>query len=134
MTEKNRGAFVGTWRWHKTVIKQTFAIGDPYFYDYTPANQGFEYYCNITTDGMFEDYENGELVHLFTLSEVDYESLGANSNSLVVNYNCSESNRIGLTHPSQNLTNDSINITEFPLNFYDEENNLETIRNYFVRE
>ncbi|MDX2359247.1 MAG: hypothetical protein QNK23_00480 [Crocinitomicaceae bacterium] len=131
MTEKSRGDFIGTWRWDKTSVRQWFAIGSDVYLEYTPANQGFEYYCNITADGKYEGYLNSELVHLFTLSDVEWEIKGQLDNVLALYIDCSQEL---LGFDKSNLTNDTIRIQEYPLNFHDEENNLETIRNYFVRE
>ena len=129
-----RELFVGKWRWYGTTVMEWFDVGNPIFHNYTPQNQGYEYYCTISTDGIYRGYRNDTLIHDLILSKVDFEIFnGVNTSGMNINLNCLD-NLIELNHLSLNLTKDTISIGQYPLNFKDDENHLESLRNFFVKE
>ena len=129
-----RQLFVGTWHWYSTTVEEWFDIGPSIYHDYTPQNQNFEYYFDISQDGIFTAYENGSIKQQFVLGGVDFENLDASIvNVITFNKDCSES-LLDIRQSAFNLTDDTIYLLEYPLNFDDQVNHLRTGRNYFVRE
>ena len=129
-----RELFVGKWCWYSTTIEEWFDIGPSNYYDYTPQNQGFEYYFKISNDGLLKGYRNDTLVNTLTLSLVQFENFsGSLTKGMRLSVNCT-SDFINLIKYSTNLNNDSIHSFEYPINFNDQENHLISHRNYFVKE
>ena len=132
--EGEETVYVGKWRWYKTRIRQWFDIGTDYFYDVTPSSEGFEYYCLISSNGIFEGYRNDTLVDKFILSSVDYELFSSSTiNGITFLINC-ETEMLSLSHLNPETNEDTIRIYELPLFYKNDTEKKETIRNYFVRE
>ncbi|MDX2359250.1 MAG: hypothetical protein QNK23_00495 [Crocinitomicaceae bacterium] len=129
-----REMFVGTWSWHGSLIKESFDIGLPVYHLYTPQTQGFEYYCTIGIDGTYKGYQNGLLIHDLVLNEVFFENLNASITDVIDVYTNCSNERIDFRHQLPNPTIDSIEISKYPYQFVDEENKLESLRNYFVKQ
>ena len=130
----NREVFVGTWRWYETDIERWYDIGNSVFFKWTPDSVGYDYYFTISENGLFKGYRNDTLIHDFILSKVDFEYyFGSNSDVIVLNKNCSDET-IGFSHWKTNLSIDTLNTGDLPLNFDDEENHLRSHRNYFVKQ
>lgn len=92
----------------------------------------------ITEDGHFRGYRNDTLVHDFLLSSTEVEYFDDSSPTVVTNVveflkDCSNVS-ISFSQLSNNHTNDSIFTLDFPLNFVDEENQLISRRNFFVKD
>lgn len=136
--EGEKSRFVGTWRWYNTTVEQWFDVGPSIFHNYTPQNQGFEYYFTLSSIGEFKGYRNDTLVQSFLLSNVEAEHYDTSSVNIVTNVakflkDCS-SEATRLYQLSNNFTNDSIFTLDYPLKFNDEENHLASKRNFFVKE
>jgi hypothetical protein len=129
----DRSAFVGTWRWYKTVVREWFDIGPDLSHEYTPITEGFEYYITISEDGKFKSYRDGILEDDFILSAVDYEIFVASGGGMVFKIDCTP-NEVGFIYSTLNPQVDSIASPEYPLNFYNEIEKRESKDNYFVRE
>ena len=132
MTTGDRDFFVGKWRWYKTSVEQWFDIGPSIYSDYTPQNQGFDYFFTISTDGLYKGYKNNVLIHNIVLSNVDSEFFGVSVNLIQFNINCTSD--LVYFDNSINLNNDTITTAAYPFNFYDEENQIKSNSNYFMRE
>tara|TARA_R110002072_G_C7958516_1_gene533734 strand:- start:101 stop:592 length:492 start_codon:yes stop_codon:yes gene_type:complete len=130
----DRSVFVGKWRWYKTRVSEWFDIGPDISYEYTPQNQGFNYYFTVSQDGLFKGYRNDTLVHDIILSSVYQELfLGGGVDGMEVFENCS-SKIIRFSRYTPSSTLDSIHLFQYPFNFYDEINQMKSNQNYFVRE
>lgn len=129
-----RSEFVGTWRWQKTWVLQTFASGNTYTFDYTPATEGFDYYCVITADGKFLGYKDSVLVEEKNLTSVFYDDdNGYGDHTLASLLNCSE-NQLLMTFNYSDTTDDILKIREYPLNFDDPIQKKKTSHNFFKRD
>lgn len=129
-----RSFYVDKWRWYNTVVEQWFDVGPSNYLDYTPQNQGFEYYFTLSINGEYKGYRNDTLIHDFQLTGYPAE----NYDGSVVDYfrsdlNCT-SDEIEFRKWAWYNTQDTIFQFKFPLNFNDEENHLISKMNYFVRE
>ena len=130
-----RTLFVGTWHWYRTSVEEWFDIGPSIYYDYTPQTEGFTYYFTISEDGHFRAYENDLLVENLILSEVQFENFGGvNTSAMRFSLNCDELTIFDIVMSSSNVTKDTIDTREYPLNFDDQENHLKSALNYFVKE
>ncbi|MBL1279745.1 MAG: hypothetical protein COA33_005710 [Fluviicola sp.] len=130
----DRSVFVGKWRWYKTRVEQWFDVGPSIYSDYTPQNQGFEYFFTISEDGLYKGYKNNTLIHNVVLNNVDYETFtGGGVDGMRVNINCT-SEQIELLRDTPSSITDSIDQNIYPLNFEDQDNQLRSKYNYFVRE
>jgi len=130
----DRELFVGKWRWYSTTVEEWFDVGPSNYLNYTPQNQGFEYYFTISFDGLFKGYRNDTLIEQFVLDQVVYESYnGQPVEAIQFTKNCTNTT-MDLSHYYINATNDSIWTTLFPINFDDQENHLKSLRNFFVKE
>jgi len=129
-----RTEFVGKWRWHKTWVTQWFDFGPDNLLNYTPQNQGFEYYFTISESGEFNGYKNNVLVHDFVLTEVQFENFtSTTSHGMRVSLNCTEK-EINIARYFPLLGYDSLHLIEYPLNFDDQDNKLYSNTNFFMRE
>lgn len=133
MTQNSREVFVGKWRWYKTTVREWFDVGPDVFHDYTPVSEGFEYCFILSETGEFVSYRNGIEEMDLILSEVLYEVVGENSSGLIARFDCS-SGQLEFTKLTSNISNDSIKLEQFPLKFYNETEQRESIVNFFVRE
>ena len=125
---------VGTWRWYKTWVNQTFASGNTYTFDYTPTTEGFNYYCVITEDGVYRGYKDSVLVHEHLMSSVRFENFDdVNRNAMSVYLDCYlDQLSLGVDNPS---SNDSIiDIWEYPIRFDDELAKKYSKLNFFKRQ
>lgn len=130
----NKAMLIGTWRWYNTSVEEWFDIGSPIYHDYTPFSEGFDYYFTIDIHGNFKGYENGELRDQHIFSSINSEIWnGSIVNGIEFGTDCLNED-LQIRQFSSNVTNDSIYIFKYPLNFDDEINHLRTKRNYFVRE
>lgn len=129
-----RDKYVGQWRWVSTVVGEWFDIGPTIYHNYTPQNQGFDYFFILSSSGQYRGYRNGQLIEDYIISSVEFENHTAtNSQGMRLRYDCLEVDlNVGFENPSVNQ--DTLFFTEKPLYFDDQENHLYTIRNYFVRE
>jgi len=133
MSIGDRTFFVGKWRWYKTDIEEWFDIGPSIYSEYTPQNQGFDYFFTISTDGLYKGYKNNVLIHNIVLSNVDSEYFnGVSAHLIQFNVDCS-SELISFDN-TINLNNDTVTTAVYPFNFYDEVNQLKSNSNYFRRE
>jgi len=129
----DRAFFVGRWKWYKTDIEEWFDIGPSIYSNYTPQNQGFDYFFTISTDGLYKGYKNNTLIHSIVLSNVDYEFFdGASQRIISLNLDCS-SEMINLSN-TINLNTDTIHGFSYPFDFYDDVNQIKSSANYFMRE
>ncbi len=130
----DRSVFIGKWRWYKTTIEQWFDLGPSIYSDYTPQNQGFEYYFTISTNGIYKGYKDGILIENFIMNDVYAESFWSTTRSVMgIMIECSSNQfRLGIDQPL--INNDSLDFIEQPYNFDDPINKLRSKINYFVRE
>ncbi|MDX2359249.1 MAG: hypothetical protein QNK23_00490 [Crocinitomicaceae bacterium] len=129
-----REMFVGTWRWYSTVVEEWFDLGPSIQHDYTPQNQGFEYYFVIDVDGTYKGYRDNVLVDDFLLSSIAFEIFGGtNSSGMDLRLDCG-SKALELIIYSSNIQNDSLHSPNYPLSFDDQENHLIARQNFFVKQ
>lgn len=129
----DRAFFVGKWRWYKTRVSEWFDLGPDITSEYTPQNQGFDYFFTISQDGIYKGYRNNVLIHNIVFNNVDYEYFnGVSAHLIQFNVDCS-SELISFDN-TINLNNDTITTAAYPFNFYDEVNQLKSNSNYFMRE
>ncbi len=130
--EKSR--YIGKWRWYKTIVQEWFDIGNPIYHDYTPQNQQFDYYFTISADGTFKGYRYDTLVDSYILSGVELEIFqGSSTYGIELQTDCT-AQTLTIYQYAWNVSNDSIFSLQYPLNFKDDENHLESLRNFFVKE
>ncbi len=111
----NREAVVGTWRWYSTRVYQSTSTGNIPL-DYTPQNQGFEYYCVITSDGKYKGYRDSVLVHDIVLTRIFVDNNSVQGKySLSALMNCGDE-QLNMTVFSSDSTEDVLALQEFPLN------------------
>ena len=132
--EGEETVYVGKWQWYKTRIRQWFDIGTDYFYDVTPSSEGFEYYCLISSNGIFEGYRNDTLVDRFILSSIEFEQFTDTIvNGMTFNLDCSVK-MLNISHLYPLNNSDSIRIHEYPIKFTDEVAKKQSVINFLVRE
>ena len=129
-----RSKMVGTWRWYKTWVNQTFASGNTYTFDYTPDSEGFNYYCVISEDGWYKGYRDSVLVHEYLMSSVRFENFkDSNRNDLSAYLDCSM-NRIGLGFNEASTNDTVIDVWEYPLRIDDEVTKKHSTLNFFKKQ
>ena len=128
-----RARFVGTWRWYSTLVEEWFDVGPSNFYNYTPLNQGFDYYFTISEDGILKEYKNDALIREVILSSVFGENFNPQYEVGIDLYmNCSK-NWVDLRQYTNSST-DTLYTSFTPFSFDDVNNHLRSRWNYFVKE
>jgi hypothetical protein len=129
-----RERFVGKWKWYKTIVQEWFDVGTPIYHDYTPVTEGFDYYFTISSDGLYKGYRNDTLIHDFMMTGEPEEIFnGYPVDVFKAKLDCAEE-ELEFIHWVWNDQEDTIYQLKYPLNFRDEELQLESKNNYFVRE
>jgi len=129
-----RTKLLGTWRWYKTWVNQTFASGNTYTFDYTPDTEGYNYYFTISKDGIYRGYKDNVLIHEHVMSKKVNENFEHPiTQYLETKVDCSDSGlRFIFNNYPQNF--DTINLWEYPIRFDDEIANKHSKLNFFTKQ